>query len=76
MNYNPNLVQAANILGSMKEKVVEGMESAAEKVTLMAFSMILMVIMMVIMMTPSQEVTWLGLGSSGKGELDKSQVLN
>ena len=39
---------------------------------LMPFSMILMVIMM----TPLQEVTWLGLGSSGKGELDESQVLN
>ena len=35
MNYHPNFVQAANILGSVKEKVVEGKESAAEKVTLL-----------------------------------------
>ena len=39
---------------------------------LMTFSAILMVIMM----TPLQEATWLGLGSSGKGELDESQVLS
>ena len=38
---------------------------------LMTFSAILMVIMM----TALQEATWLGLGSSSKGELDESQVL-
>ena len=118
MNHHPNFVQATYIWGTVKEKVVEGKESAAEKVTLlkevtvekvnsmkenvddaitfesdspvrwrillflmhqltilatnlMPFSTIL------IMMTPLQalEATWLGLGSSGKGQLDESQVL-
>ena len=32
---HPNIVQAANIWGSVMEKVVEGKESAAEKVTLL-----------------------------------------
>ena len=32
---HPNIVQAANIWGSVMEKVVEGKESAAEKVTMM-----------------------------------------
>ena len=111
MNHHPNFVQATYIWGTVKEKVVEGKESAAEKVTLlkevtvekvnsmkenvddaitfesdspvrermmhqltilatnlMPFSTIL------IMITPLQ-ATWLGLGSSGKGQLDESQVV-
>ena len=109
-------MQATNIWGSVKEKVVEGKESAAEKVTLlkekvnsvkenvgdaitfesespvrqrvmlflmhqltilatMTNLMTFSAILMVIMMTTLQEATWLGLGSSSKGELDESQVL-
>ena len=35
MNHHPKLVQATNIWGTVKEKVVEGKESAAEKVILL-----------------------------------------
>ena len=39
----------------------------------MAFSMTLMAIMMTTLQ--ALEATWFGLGSSGKGQLDESQVL-
>ena len=113
---HPNIVQAANIWGSVMEKVVEGKESAAEKVTLlkgatvekvnsmkesvddaialqsdspvrnlmiqlfilatisnlMAFLATLVVITMTVLQ--ALEATWFGVGSSGKGQLDESQV--
>ena len=113
---HPNIVQAMNIWGSVMEKVVEGKESAAEKVTLlkgatvekvnsmkesvddaialesdspvrnfmlqlfilatisnlMAFLATLVVITMTVLQ--ALEATWFGVGSSGKGQLDESQV--
>ena len=114
---HPNIVQAANIWGSVMEKVVEGKESAAEKVTMMKEATVekvnsmkesvddaialqsdspvrnlmiqlfilatisnlmafLATLVVVITMTVLQalEATWFGLGSSGKGQLDESQV--
>merc|ERR1719209_1367844 len=75
--------QAANIWGSVMEKVVEGKESAAEKVTLLKGATVEKVNSMKESVddaialqsdSPALEATWFGLGSSGKGQLDESQV--
>merc|ERR1712212_1218126 len=67
----------------VKEKVVEGKESAAEKGILLREATVEKVNSMKENVddaitfesdSPALETTWFGLGTSGKGQLDESQV--
>merc|ERR1712025_956139 len=64
----------------MGEKAVEGKEAAAERVISLKEAAVEKVNSMKenaddgITNSPALEATWFGVGSSGKGELDESQV--
>ena len=82
-------MQASNIWDLVKEKAVEGKEAAADdgitnspvRKNSDVFNLgkngnMFYMALVVIMMTTLQalEATWFGVGISGKGELDESQV--